>query len=103
MKIARWVKTGETVGLPFSSLPAYAAIPIAPCLVYARTSTIVITVICTVFIGVISKKGYTLGWVINRLRGRLHGGRISARGIWVIRRFSHTSDPCREAPRLRDS
>lgn len=95
MKIARWVKTGETVGLPFSSLPAYAAIPIIPCFFYARTITLVIAVLCTVFIGVISSKGYTLGWVVNRLRGRLHGGRISARGIWVIRRYSHAFDPTR--------
>ena len=96
MKISRWVKTGEAVGLPFTSMPAYAAFPMLPCLFYARTTTVVFAFICTLAIAYMSKKGYSLTWLINRLRGQLHGGRISARNVWVIRRYSHTCDPARE-------
>jgi hypothetical protein len=93
MKIANWVRTGEAVAFPFTSMPAYTAIPMIPCLFYARLSTLCFALVATMLTWYFTKKGYTLMWGLNRFKGRLCGNRISTRSIWVIRRYSHLSDP----------
>ncbi len=93
MKIANWVRTGESMGFPFTSMPAYTSIPMIPVLFYARMSTIIIALLTTMLVWYLTSKGYTLLWLLNRIKGRLHGNSISARPIWFIRRFSHLHDP----------
>ena len=96
MKIATWTRTADHIGFPFTNMPAYTVLPMMPCLVYARTSTVVFAIVCTLGTWYMAKKGYSLVWLINRTKGRLRGNRQSARPIWHIRRTSFLDDPIRE-------
>lgn len=96
MKLANWAKTGDHAGFPFTRLPAYVVIPMLPCLVYLRTWTLGIAILCTLIVIYMDKKGYSIMWIVNRLKGKMIGNRVSARPIWYIRRFSHLSDPARD-------
>lgn len=93
MKIATWTKTGEHTGFPYTSMPAYSALPLIPCLFYLRVSTFLFACFSMLIVWHMSKKGYTPKWLINRLKGKMIGNRISARPIWHIRRFSFLEDP----------
>lgn len=99
MKISGWTRTGESVGFPFTSMPAYTAIPMMPCLVYARPLTITIAFLATMGVWYMTSKGYNMSWLLNRIKGRLCGNRISARPVWFIRRFSHLDDPSKDVVR----
>lgn len=93
MKIADWVRSAESVGLPFTSIPAYCSFPMLVCLFYARLLTIGFAVIMTLVVWWLQRKGYTLGWMVRRARSKLRGERVSARPIWHVRRFSRLQDP----------
>ncbi len=96
MKVVNWVKTGDHAGFPFTKIPAYVAIPMLPCLVHLRLWTAGLALFCTFIVWYMDKKGYTLTWLINRMRGRMIGNRISARPTWFIRRFSYLDDPAKD-------
>lgn len=92
MKIATWTRTALSVGFPYTSMPAYTAIPFLPCLFYMRLWTLGAALVFTLLIWRMTAKGRNLTWLINRLKGRLHGNRLSARPIWYVRRFCSLSD-----------
>jgi hypothetical protein len=96
MKIADWVRSAESTGLPFTSIPAYCSFPMLVCLFYARLWTIGISVIVTLAVWRLQRRGYTLGWMVRRARSKLRGERVSSRPIWHIRRFSRLQDPGEE-------
>lgn len=93
MKIAAWVRTADSVGFPYTRMPAYTVIPMLPCLVYMRYSTLIIALLSTLFVWRMTAKGMTMKWLLNRLKGKMRGNRQSARPVWHIRRFCHLSDP----------
>lgn len=97
MKIAAWVGTGYPAAFPYTSMPAYTAFPLVPCLFYARGWTLGLALVCTLVVWYMTKKGHTIFWIYNRLKGRLHGNRLAARPVWFIRRFAHVSGASREA------
>jgi len=96
MRIALWTRTAESAGFPYTSMPAYTVLPMVPCLFYMRLWTLGLAFFCTLFVWRMTVKGRTLTWMFNRLRGRLHGNRLSARPVWVIRRFCTLFDFTRE-------
>ena len=69
-------------------MPAYAAIPIFPCLFYLRLWTLGGATIIMLVIWYMSRKGYTLSWFIRRAKGLLAGNRYASRPIVYIRRMS---------------
>lgn len=69
-------------------MPAYAAIPLFPCLFYLRVWTIALAFIITMVVWYMSRKGYTLNWFAQRIKGMLAGNRYSSRPIVYIRRMS---------------
>lgn len=85
---AAWSKACQSPSFPYTSMPAYAAIPLFPCLFYLRVWTLSIALITTIVIWYMSKKGYTLSWFALRLRGILAGNRYTSRPTIYIRRLS---------------
>jgi len=96
MKIANWVRTADPAAFPFTSMPAYTVIPMMPCLFFMRLWTVALAFLSTIVFWYMARKGYTLIWMVNRVSGKLHGNRLSARPIWFIRRFSMLSDPVQD-------
>ena len=80
------------MGFPFTSMPAYTAIPMFPVLFYARLSTVIFALVATAAVWYMTSKGYNLMWLINRIKGKLGGNVISARPAWFIRRYAHLRD-----------
>lgn len=93
MRNAQWVRTAESPGLPYTRFPAYCAFPILLCLVYPRLWSLGLAFLVIVAQGYLYQKGYTLPWFVRRARCRMYGARVSARPIWVIRRFSRIRGP----------
>ncbi|WP_218972794.1 IcmT/TraK family protein [Pusillimonas maritima] len=93
MRNAPWVNTALSAGLPYTKFPAYCAFPILLTLVHPRMWTLSIALVVFVAQGYLFHKGYTLAWFLRRCRSRLYGARVSARPIWVIRRFSRIQGP----------
>lgn len=85
---AYWTRTGLSVCFPYTSIPAYASLPLFPCLFYMRTWTLSLSVLLVGLIWFMSKKGYTLTWVSYRLKGKVVGNRYTARPKTYLRRFS---------------
>jgi len=96
VKIANWVKTADSAAFPFTSMPAYSALPLFLCLIHIRIWTLSLAIASTVVSFYMAKKGLSFLWLYSRLRGKLHGNRVSSRPIWHIRRFSFLFDPVRE-------
>ncbi|WP_342051237.1 MULTISPECIES: IcmT/TraK family protein [unclassified Cupriavidus] len=99
MKIADWVKSAESTGLPFTSIPAYCSFPMLLAMVHLRLWTISLAVIMTVGVWWLQRKGYTMSWMARRARSKLRGERVTARPIWHVRRFSRLQDPGEEFSR----
>jgi intracellular multiplication protein IcmT len=93
MKIADWVRSAESTGLPFTSIPAYCSFPMLVCLFYARIWTVALAITVTLVVWWLQRKGYTVSWMIRRARSKMRGERVSARPIWYIRRFCRLRDP----------
>lgn len=93
MRNAQWVRSAESPGLPYTRFPAYCAFPILLCLVHPRLWTLGLAFVVIVAQGYLYRKGYTLAWFMRRTRTKLYGGRITARPIWMIRRFSRIQGP----------
>ena len=85
---AYWTRTGMGICFPYTSIPAYAVLPLLPCLFYLRLTSIVLAMITVLLIWIMSRKGYTLTWLMYRIRGRMAGNRYSSRPVTYIRRFS---------------
>lgn len=96
MRVANWVKTGENAGFPFTKMPAYAALPFIPCLFHLRLWTILFALVSTAIVYFMHRKGYTILWIIRRVKGKMIGNRVSARPAWHIRRFSFLHDPTKD-------
>lgn len=85
---AAWTRTSLSPCFPYTSMPAYASIPIVPCLFYLRIWTVSIAIITTFIIWYMSRKGYTFKWFILRLKGLLAGNRYASRPTVYVRRMS---------------
>lgn len=85
---AFWAKSSQSPCFPYTSMPAYAVMPLFPCLFYLRLWTLIIAVIAVGLIWYMSNKGYTLTWLGLRLKGRLAGNRYSSRPPTHVKRFS---------------
>lgn len=92
MRMATWTRTAYHAALPYTSLPAYAAFPLFPLLFYSRLWTVAIAFVCVFSLWYMDKKGYNASWIINRLKGKLNGNRVSARPTWFLRRRSYMED-----------
>lgn len=85
---ASWTRSSLNPCFPYTSMPAYAVIPLVPVIFHMRLWTIGIAVIGMLTIWQMSRKGYTLTWLMLRIRGKIAGNRYSARPAVYIRRFS---------------